>query len=410
MGASHRVERRRLTERLGARATTTSAGSSSSSKTFPTPTVKIALTSAFSGPSTCDQNLLTMLPPPTYQIWANEPVPVENNTVAACYPTEFLQSYTSVMITVESSPVPSSIVPAMSPFACPKNYCTALASARNYIVCCPSNYQFHPPASTVDSSRPFYGGTCYSDMTMSSSYPVLQYNTNGDTASTLFPVTATNVQAFAHPIDGFALTSPTALGCSKSSSGLSTDSSSSNGNSQASDASSSATAAAAARTGMSGGAIAGAVVGGILGLAAIVGLVFFLLAYRRKNKNAPATPPDAHHMSDDYGQSKGDAIYRHEANTSFTHAELGSSQRGLVNEKSGTGFLRHEMNDGHGAVEMPADGPIEMYAGPFGKTHHDDKTGLATPSTSGKNRSSVANVLDKHEKERMARMGNWNNN
>jgi hypothetical protein len=138
MAARNRVEKRNMVA-LEARQT---QASSASKKMFPTPTVKIALSTAFAGPKSCADNLLTMLPPPFYNIRANEPVPVENNTVAACYPTEFLQSYTAVTVNVTLpstvTSTLSSIVPAMSPLACPQNWCTALAGRNNYIVCCPS--------------------------------------------------------------------------------------------------------------------------------------------------------------------------------------------------------------------------------------------------------------------------------
>lgn len=102
------------------------------------PTAVIALTSTFTPPSTCFENRLTMLPPASF-IWHNEPVPVANNTVAACFPSEFLESYTSVNTTnAGGTTIGSSVVPAMSPFVCPKNYCTVFAEARNYIACCPS--------------------------------------------------------------------------------------------------------------------------------------------------------------------------------------------------------------------------------------------------------------------------------
>jgi hypothetical protein len=105
---------------------------------FSQPTDVIALTSTFTPPSSCFDNILTMLPPASF-IWNNEPVPVANNTVAACFPSEFLESYTSVEVTNSvGSTIGSSIVPAMSPFVCPKNYCTMLAGSRNYIACCPS--------------------------------------------------------------------------------------------------------------------------------------------------------------------------------------------------------------------------------------------------------------------------------
>jgi len=120
-----------IAEHLMARQTTAQAENTS---TISQPTSVIPLTATFTPPSSCFENLLTMMPPPGYMIWANEPVPVANQTVAACYPTEFLRDYKSV----SSGDVGSSVVPAMSPFVCPQNYCTMFAEAKNYIACCPS--------------------------------------------------------------------------------------------------------------------------------------------------------------------------------------------------------------------------------------------------------------------------------
>ena len=126
-----RMARRKAAPQLEVRATTVKPK-------FSQPTDVVALTSTFSGPTSCYENILSMLPPASF-IWANEPVPVPNNTVAACYPSEFLESYTPVTITnAGGTLLSSSIVPAMSPFACPKNWCTMFAQSRNYIACCPS--------------------------------------------------------------------------------------------------------------------------------------------------------------------------------------------------------------------------------------------------------------------------------
>ncbi|CAI6340521.1 unnamed protein product [Periconia digitata] len=384
--SAHRPAYKRKAATLVARQAQTTPASQAQSS-FPVPTNRVDLSSAFEGPSTCSQNLLTMLPPPSYQIWINEPVPAANQTIAACYPTEFLTSYTAVMV----SEKPSSIVPAMTNFACPKNYCTALASARNYVVCCPSGFQFHPPDSTVDSSRPFYGGTCYSDMTSGSSYPVVRYNTAGDTASTLFPATATDVQAYAHPIDGFAATSPTALGCSPSSkpasSSLQIDTSKDPASSNSASSASSApfsTVVPPASSGTAPGVIAGAVVGSLLGLAAIVGLIFFALARRRNNGSPPPPPPkhdDSAFGNAGYAHTQQQAVAaRHGGNLSEMGADMGSSPSSpqypggtFADEKFGGGVYAHryvgvsELNDGSGvhggAVEMPAYHPVEMDAG-----------------------------------------------
>lgn len=138
MAYHNRGRGRFLAEHLEARATPVQARApqdeATGTTTFAQPTEAIALTTTFTPPSSCFENALTMLPPPGYFIWANEPVPVANQTAAACYPSEFLTSYTQVPMGKDQS----SIVPVMSPFVCPKNYCTMFQERRNYIACCPS--------------------------------------------------------------------------------------------------------------------------------------------------------------------------------------------------------------------------------------------------------------------------------
>jgi hypothetical protein len=97
------------------------------------PTTTIVLSTTFTPAASCASNKLTMLPPPGYFIWANEPVPVANTTVTNCYPSEFLQSYTSIASGVDQS----SIVPVMSPLVCPQNFCTQFVADANYVACCP---------------------------------------------------------------------------------------------------------------------------------------------------------------------------------------------------------------------------------------------------------------------------------
>ncbi|KAF2473736.1 uncharacterized protein BDR25DRAFT_197584, partial [Lindgomyces ingoldianus] len=141
-------------------------------------------------------------------IWANEPIPAVNHTSSACYPSEFLKAYQSV----PSGIVGSSVVPAMSPLVCPSNFCTMFAGDDNYVACCPSGFQFHRPDVTVDPKRPGYGGTCYSDFTVSSTYAVTAYNVSGATNLAIWTASTSGAQAYAHPIDGFAATTPS-LGC-----------------------------------------------------------------------------------------------------------------------------------------------------------------------------------------------------
>lgn len=102
--------------------------------TLAQPTTTLALSTTFTPAASCASNKLTILPPPGFLIWANEPVPYENTTVTNCYPPEFLESYTSVSLGVTGS----SIVPVMSPLVCPSNFCTQYVGDDNYIACCPS--------------------------------------------------------------------------------------------------------------------------------------------------------------------------------------------------------------------------------------------------------------------------------
>ncbi|KAF1986844.1 hypothetical protein K402DRAFT_463359 [Aulographum hederae CBS 113979] len=178
--------------------------STSSAISYPQPTTAIPLTTTFTPPASCIENRLSMMPPPGWMIWANEPVPAPNVTVSDCYPREFLQSYTSV----SSSVAGSSVVPAMSPLICPIGWCTMYAGDANYAACCPSGYQLHRPDTTFVSSRPGYGGTCYSDLTESSTVVLSAYNTEGAVNRQVWTASSSGAQAYAHVIDGYALTEP----------------------------------------------------------------------------------------------------------------------------------------------------------------------------------------------------------
>ncbi|ORY17001.1 hypothetical protein BCR34DRAFT_75775 [Clohesyomyces aquaticus] len=151
------------------------ANLTSSSLPIAQPTSALPLTTTFTPPASCLEQHLTQLPPPGYLIWANEPVPAANSTASACYPVEFLKEYKSA----SSGIVGSSVVPVLSPLVCPSNFCTMFAGEDNYVACCLSGYQFHRPDTTVDANRPGYGGRCYSDFVVRSTYIVTAYNTNG---------------------------------------------------------------------------------------------------------------------------------------------------------------------------------------------------------------------------------------
>ncbi|KAJ4305316.1 hypothetical protein N0V90_000847 [Kalmusia sp. IMI 367209] len=231
------------------------------------------------------------------------------------------------------------------------------AEARNYIACCPSGYQFHPPDKTVDSDRPAYGGTCYSDLPANTNIPVIAYDETGDTASKAFSASTSGAQAYAHPMDGWALTSPTMVGCPTSSTSLaSSDSSSDSSSLQSSSASSPASpqevspspSATSSDSGPSTGAIVGASIGGCAALALLIGLVWFLLVRRRKNSDN-AIPKDAHHIADDFGGPK--TYYRSEAPTGYNNHEIGAATH-YPPEKAE--WRPRQVNDGHGPIEMAA--------------------------------------------------------
>lgn len=124
--------KRRMAFEIEARAT--SSATASATISLAQPTTVIPLTTTFTPVSSCYENRLTMLPPPNWPIFANEPVPAANVTFSDCYPPEFLISYTSV----SSGRLGSSIVPAMSPLVCPDNFCTMYQDDGNYAACCPS--------------------------------------------------------------------------------------------------------------------------------------------------------------------------------------------------------------------------------------------------------------------------------
>lgn len=93
-----------------------------------------ALTTTFTAPATCNDDLLTMLTAKSYQIWINEPLPLPGLKVDDCYPSQWADGYTSV---VGSS---SSIAPMMSPLVCPSGWATQTDDTwtSGYIACCAS--------------------------------------------------------------------------------------------------------------------------------------------------------------------------------------------------------------------------------------------------------------------------------
>ncbi|KAI8957026.1 hypothetical protein F5Y11DRAFT_364403 [Daldinia sp. FL1419] len=227
------------------------------------------LTTTFTPPTSCGEMHLTQLSSPGYQLWLNEPQPVPNSKIGDCYPSGYINGYTSVcdrvyiifpsmLLIVNAS---SSIAPMFSPLVCPEGWNTARTWPDGYIACCASGFQLHLPDQPVDTNRPAYGGTCYSNFRIGQTATVTAYDSGSITATVEWVASATNDQAYAHPIDGFAL------------SALNNDSKS---------------------TGLSGGAIAGIVIGVLVGvIALLVGLLFFLRRQRQKKKKAQSPLDDA---------------------------------------------------------------------------------------------------------------------
>ncbi|KAI0470111.1 hypothetical protein GGR56DRAFT_661099 [Xylariaceae sp. FL0804] len=171
----------------------------------PTSTIPTAipLTTTYIPPDTCNQGLLTILSSPGYQIWLNEPIPVPSSTFSSCYPPEFLQFYRTYHIDATTV---GSLVPMMSPLVCPLGW-TYVMQSSDYRACCPTNYDLHAPDTTLDSNRPAYGGTCFSQWSLGQSSMVTGYGPSSYTGIVLASASTTPYQAFAHVIDGIVVSS-----------------------------------------------------------------------------------------------------------------------------------------------------------------------------------------------------------
>ncbi|KAI1414641.1 hypothetical protein F5Y13DRAFT_157961 [Hypoxylon sp. FL1857] len=209
------------------------------------------LTTTFTPPASCGEMHLTQLSSPGYQIWLNEPQPVPGSKFGDCYPSDFIAGYKSVYN------ASSSIAPMFSPLVCPEGWEAVRTWTNGYIACCASGFLLHPPETLVDTDRPAYGGTCYSNFQVGQTAQVTQYDTSSVTATGPWIASATNDQAYAHPIDGFQLASDNSTPSSK----------------------------------LSGGAIAGIVIGSVAGLIALLLSIIFLVQRYRRKKTAQATFP-----------------------------------------------------------------------------------------------------------------------
>ncbi|KAK7984575.1 hypothetical protein PG989_011977 [Apiospora arundinis] len=246
-----------------ATASPTPAPSTTAAPTFSVLTITVqALTTTFTPPPKCRESHLSMMSPPKYEIWLNEPQPVPGPPIGECYPSEFIQGYKSM---ANSS---SSIAPFFKPLVCPEGWHTAQEWPNGYIACCNSGYNLHLPESTADPDRPAYGGTCYSNFLVGQTVNVTKYGTASLTGTGLFPATSVADQAYAHPMDGYKVG---AVPGTTSSTPSSSDD---------------------AKSGISGGAIAGIVIGAIALVAAIVLSVFFLFRRRQQQMQQDASQHD----------------------------------------------------------------------------------------------------------------------
>ncbi|KAI0013851.1 hypothetical protein F4779DRAFT_561595 [Xylariaceae sp. FL0662B] len=244
-----------------------SLGTSTSTSSDVAPSISVltitvaALTTAFTPPGSCNKMDLTQLSSPGYQIWLNEPQPVPESKFGDCYPPGFIDEYTSI------TNASSSIAPMFSPLVCPEGWTTAMNRPNGYIACCISGFLLHAPDTTVDTNRPAYGGTCYSNFALGQTINVTQYDSAHATATAEWIASASTDQAYAHIIDGFRL-------------GLADNTPSPT---TTSDPFTSAAATTESSFSLTGGAIAGAVVGSVAGFALILlALSFLFRRYRKK--------------------------------------------------------------------------------------------------------------------------------
>jgi hypothetical protein len=93
----------------------------------------VPLTTTFFPPDSCNVGQLTQLAPPGYFIWLNEPVPVPGTTITDCYPSEFMEYYSTYRFDATTL---QSRVPMMSPLVCPFGW-QVVSEQDDYQACCP---------------------------------------------------------------------------------------------------------------------------------------------------------------------------------------------------------------------------------------------------------------------------------
>ncbi|KAF2142841.1 uncharacterized protein K452DRAFT_286465 [Aplosporella prunicola CBS 121167] len=325
-------------------AATAAASTSDRATTSAAPTSAIptrALTTTFTPAANCSSGFLTQLAAQEYRIWGVEPVPVPNSTFSECFPSEFLRGYTST--------ASSSVAPFLSPLVCPLGWHTAGTWEGGYVACCESGYLLAYPSSTVDTRRPAYGGTCYSQFTVGKTVNVTVYDSASLTATAQWYATSTLDQAYGHVLDGIGVKAVS-----------SSDDSS-----------------------LSGGAIAGIVIGALAGAALILGLLLLLLARRRRRiKRAAAAetaagertlPPEADGVDAAILEKSTDGAVAEVDGTGRAIAEKDAGRDGAAELEGGVHDGAHELEsplfelDGEAGRLEAGDGKVEESVGVQGR-------------------------------------------
>jgi hypothetical protein len=164
----------------------------------PTSSSAFAISTTFTPPATCTEQHLTMMERLAYEIWMNYPDPVDGTTITDCYPSPWMSSY----LEQETATTP---LPAISPIVCPVGYGQVL-STNGYIACCPSSFLLASPTKNAISTRPGYGGTCYTDI---STVVVTGYDNSSVTATSTWAASESGAQAYALVWEGYALPNAT---------------------------------------------------------------------------------------------------------------------------------------------------------------------------------------------------------
>ncbi|OTA90774.1 hypothetical protein M434DRAFT_13702 [Hypoxylon sp. CO27-5] len=147
------------------------------------------LTTPFKPPASCGEMHLTRLSSPGNQIWLNEPQPVPGSKFSDCYPSDFIAGYTSGIQCFQfyrsyvlSVSVPRGLggindvdegIYGLLRFDDIKRPRVNYHTTESNRGC--SGFQLHLPDTVVDSNRPAYGGTCYSNFQAGQTVKVTAY-------------------------------------------------------------------------------------------------------------------------------------------------------------------------------------------------------------------------------------------